>query len=274
MNNKLPQQQVMNKPKILVNGCSQSQAIVTDVAENDMGYFSWPTLLSNMLNCNLINLATNGKDNLTILTETQRYLLNYSDIDQVIVQLTTNKRITFYKESASFKFIPKEPETQFDRLLENNSSNKSSIFYKKTEVPRTIWMIHKGEKKEYRIGDASLFYHKLDTALQLFNLNLYCIHNNIKLIVIPFDDVGNDEELQDNVFMKIPHNIFLHNNIQIGLGEHLDALFSNFGGHFGKIAHHYLAKKISDYIQTGNQIEIDQDLINRNKFKSFIYDYT
>lgn len=275
MSNKLHQNQPSNNFKILVNGCSQSQAIVTDVNIDDMSKFSWPTILSNKLNCNLINLAVSGKDNFTILTETQRYLLNYNDINQVIVQLTVNQRIGLYRQSASFKFIPKEPKTQFDRLFENADFSKSvrhgSVFYQKFELPFTFKL---NNGKKYEIGDISLFYHKLNTALQIFNLYSYCMQNNIKLIIIPFDSIGNYDELQDNVFMKIPHDIFLQNNIQIGLGEYLHSIFSSDGGHFGKAAHHYIAEKILDYMTTDNKIEIDPDLINRSKFKDFIYDYT
>jgi hypothetical protein len=266
--------------KILVNGCSQSQAWVIDGPSEDMQKNSWPSVLQKISDFNLVNLATNGKDNSNIILETQRYLLNYNDVSHVVLQLTVNNRINLYRQKNSFKFIPNDPITQFDRLADLNGEEgnpeqpgRYPRYYLKIELPCPIWLMHKGEKKRYEIGDSSLFYHRLNTATQLFNLYFYCFQNNIGLTVIPFDSIGDREELQDNAFVKIPKRIYLQNDIQVGFMEHLNSIYPHHGGHFEILAHQYIAEKVYDHIKENKHVEINHDLIKRSKFIKPIYHY-
>lgn len=255
--------------KILVNGCSHSSSVIPSLSIEDGHAFSWPKILSKNLNCEVINLASIAKDNTLILEETQRYLLNYDDVDHVVVQLTSQNRVCFYNSEYSFQFIPSEPETQFDRLAETR-------YHHKAHFPLTLKMEYKDFGwKEYNVGDASLFYHKLSTAVKLFNLYFYCSQNNIGLTVYSFDQMGTMDELDDNIFKKIPLKIFIHDDISYGFVDHLNTKF-NIGkcGHFDKDAHYYIAEKVAQHIENGYQVKIDPNDMKRYHVKEFMYDYT
>ena len=159
-----------NHKKILVNGCSHTKASIPDLEEFEESNFSWPQLLSNKMECEVVNLATVGKSNFIILEEAQRYLLNYSDIDHVVIQLTEWHRWALYKKNQSFRFIPGEPETQFDRLsLATNNYYIKVPGVSQDDCKITVTDTN-GIMKTRRIGDSSFFYERLTCATMLFNL--------------------------------------------------------------------------------------------------------
>lgn len=263
--------------KILVNGCSHTQAIIPNLSRKDGCLFSWAELISQKTSCEVVNLATSGKDNTVILEEAQRYLLNYDDVDHVVVQLTTHDRMCLYREEHSFYFIPNEPETQFDRLAEDSVLGRYPRFHYKRELPATFKIDYKdfGDWREYKTGDASMFYHKLSTALKLFNLYYYCTQNNIGLSVYSFNVFAEPDDLSDKTFQKIPPEIFLHNDMRYGFAEHLNTMFDlGACGHFEKAAHDYIADAVINHIENKSQVKVDQNNIKRLYLKKHIYDYT
>lgn len=263
--------------KILVNGCSHTQAIIPNLSRKDGCLFSWAELISQKTSCEVVNLATSGKDNTIILEEAQRYLLNYDDVDHVVVQLTTHDRMCLYREEHSFYFIPNEPETQFDRLAEDSVLGRYPRFHYKRELPATFKIDYKdfGDWREYKTGDASMFYHKLSTALKLFNLYYYCTQNNIGLSVYSFNVFAEPDDLSDKTFQKIPPEIFLHNDMRYGFAEHLNTMFDlGACGHFEKAAHDYIADAVISHIENKSQVKVDQNNIKRLYLKKHIYDYT
>lgn len=262
--------------KILVNGCSQTQAIIPNLSKEDGCRFSWAELISHKTNCEVVNLATAGKDNTIILEEAQRYLLNYSDVNHVVVQLTAHDRMCLYREKHSFEFIPGEPETQFDRLAKDGVLGRYPTVYYKRELPATFKINYKdfGDWKEYETGDASMFYHRLSTALKLFNLYYYCAQNNIGLSVYSFHAFAEPDDLIDKTFEKIPSEIFLHDNICHGFSEHINTMF-DFGdcGHFEKAAHDYIAETVINHMKNKTQVKTDLNGIKKLYLKKYIYDY-
>lgn len=267
MNSKLHPQ------KILVNGCSHSQAIIPNLSKEDGCKFSWPVLLSEKMNCEVINLATSGKNNYSILEETQRYLLNYSDVDHVIVQLTVNDRINLYQKNASFHFVPGDPTTQFDRL-DSEDPGRYPRYYVQTGTPCTLKVEKPEGWREWEIGDLSGVYGRLNTATQLFSLYFYCSQNNIKLTVLNYDIFVLDDEQEDAVFKRIPSEIFVHDKLEIGLYRYLSTLFKVKEGHFVKEAHDFIAEFVMDHIFKNKQLDIDLNSLKTAEMREIIYDYS
>lgn len=263
-----------NPKKILVNGCSHTKAHIPDLPEINESAFSWPKLLSDKMECEVVNLATVGKDNFIILEEAQRYLLNYSDVDHVVIQLTEWHRWALYKKNQSFRFIPGEPETQFDRL----SFAKNNFYIKipgithedcKVTVTETSGLL-----KTRQIGDSSFFYERLTCATMLFNLYYYCLNNNIGITVLPYDSMGENDEPNDAVYQKIPKSIFLQKNYEIGLWDYLILDHEAIGGHFVSSAHTFITDLVYNHILNGTQTYIDPEKIKRRAVQEIIYDYT
>lgn len=257
--------------KILVNGCSHSQARIPNIPDDQATSFSWPILLGQNLNCEVVNLATNGKSNSVILEESMRYLLNDTEVDHAVVQLTGYHRLSLYNKKQSFIFIPGDVNSQFDRLAEQNSIGRNPRFYKKFDDFKKSYMVE-GEKK-YQIGDESGFYDRLTTATQLFSLYFYCKHLGIGLTVIPYDFMCTSEEIEDVVFSNIPLDIFLQDNIHYGIWDYLNTMFYQDDGHFDKDAHVYMADCVLAHMQNKDQIKINPDTI-RDLSKKIIYDYS
>jgi hypothetical protein len=257
--------------KILVNGCSHTASVIPDLETDQQKVLSWTYLLSKNLNCELVNLASEGKSNLIILEETQRYLLNYPNIDYVIVQLTEWHRWSFFKNKYSFSFMPSDPESQF-----NNEFRDKNLYVKMPGIDPADSKISitdsHGNIKTHKIGDASLFYERLTTVTLLYNLYFYCSQHNIKLLVLPYESMGSGEELEDIVFKSIPSTVYLQENINIGLWDYLNINHQNSNGHFHSSAHIQLLEIITQYITTGTQIYINENLIKNQG--NVVYDYT
>lgn len=265
MNNKFHPQ------KILVNGCSHTASVIPDLEVDQQKVLSWSYLLSKNLNCKLVNLASQGKSNSVILEETQRYLLNYQDIDYVIVQLTEWHRWSFFKNEYSFAFIPSDPKSQFNKQFTNKNFYLKMPGIDPDDSKISITNTY-GNIEIHRIGDASLFYERLTTATLLYNLYFYCSQHNIKLLVLPYSSMGNNEELEDAVLKSIPLSIYLQKNINVGLWDYLNIEHKHSDGHFHSSAHIQLFEKITQYIMDGVQIHINEKLIKNQEY--VIYDYT
>jgi hypothetical protein len=244
-----------NLNKILVNGCSHTFAVIPDISFRDWEKFCWPTLLSNELECEVVNLAEPGKANLQIIEEALRYLLNYSDVDHVILQLTDWRRSNVYRRSKSFTMIPGDISTQFGSL------------YQMATHPNYI-LNSKGNIKQY--GDESSVYEILSTFTLLNLLYQYCLQKNIGLSLFNYYPVHVDV-LDDTVVKGIPKNIFLQSDITIGISQHLELNHKKEGGHFHKNAHTELCDIISKHILDQKQIFINKDLIKAQE--EVIYDY-
>lgn len=257
--------------KILVNGCSHSQAQIPGISDDQVTSFSWPTLLGQNLNCEIVNLAASAKGNSVILEESMRYLLNDTEVDHVVVQLTAYNRLNLYKRTCSFIFVPGDANSQFDRLAEQSPLGRIPRFYKKFDDFEESYIIKGGKK--YEIGDASGFYDRLTTATQLFTLYFYCKHLGIGLTVVPYNFMCTPEEIEDAVFNNIPLDIFLHDNIHYGIWDYLNTMFYQDAGHFDKDAHVYMADRVSAHIRNKDQIKINPNTI-RASFEKIIYDYS
>jgi hypothetical protein len=257
--------------KILVNGCSHTASIIPDLELDQQKISSWPYLLSKNLNCELVNLATQGKSNSVILEETQRYLLNCRDIDYVIVQLTEWHRWCFFKNEYSFTFIPSDLKSQFNRHLQNKNFYLKVPGMDPKDSKVYITNVH-GDIKVHKIGDESFFYERLTTVTLLYNLYFYCSQHGINFLVLPYSSMGNGDELDDAVFKSIPPTVYLQENINIGLWDYLNINHKHSDGHFHSSAHIQLLEKITQYITDGKQIHINKNLIENKK--NIIYDYT
>ena len=246
--------------KILVNGCSHTAAEIPDLLREDWKRFCWPKLLSNKLKCEVVNLAVSGKANFQIIEETLRYLLNYSDVDHVVVQLTDWPRINLFKKSKSFTMIPGEVSSQFGK--------EQSSLYIMASFPNSI-LEDNGRVTEY--GDKSKVYEILNTFTLLNSLYLYCTQKNIKLSLLNYHPI-NPDILNDIVVKNIPKEIFIQSDITIGMHQYLDTKYRRDGGHFHKPAHVELSERIADHLENGNQIVIRKELIMGQE--KIIYDYT
>ena len=249
-----------NPKKILVNGCSHTEAVIPDLLEMHWQKYCWPTLLSQKLRCEVVNIATSGKANIQIIEETVRYLLNYPDVDHVVVQLTDWSRINLFKKNKSFTMIPGDISSQFGK--------KESSLYRMASFPNSI-LEDDGRVTEY--GDESEVYEILSTFTLLNMLYLYCVQKNIKLSLINYHKI-NPDILDDIVVKNIPKEIFIQSDITVGMHQYLDTKYIRDGGHFHKPAHVELSDRIADHIGNGNQIVIQKELIMAQE--KIIYDYT
>jgi hypothetical protein len=84
--------------------------------------------------------------------------------------------------------------------------------------------------------------------------------------------MGSGEELEDIVFKSIPSTVYLQENINIGLWDYLNINHQNSNGHFHSSAHIQLLEIITQYITTGTQIYINENLIKNQG--NVVYDYT
>jgi hypothetical protein len=257
--------------KILVNGCSHTASVIPDLEIDQQKILSWTYLLSKNLNCDLVNLATQGKSNLVILEETQRYLLNCRDIDCVIVQLTEWHRWCFFKNKYSFTFNPSDLKSQFNKQFTNKNFYLKVPGIDPNDSKVSITNTY-GDIEVHKIGDESFFYERLTTATLLYNLYFYCSQHGIKFLVLPYSSMGSGDELDDVVFKSIPSTVYLQENINIGLWDYLNINHEHSDGHFHSSAHIQLLEKITQYIMDGIQIYINEKLIKKQEY--VIYDYT
>tara|TARA_R110000868_G_scaffold52484_1_gene165713 strand:- start:38 stop:793 length:756 start_codon:yes stop_codon:yes gene_type:complete len=248
--------------KILVNGCSHSEAHIPDI-EDPLSGIPWPTILGDLLKANVFNMSRSGKANNVIVEETIRYLINEQDINHVVIQLTEFSRLNFFREKYSFAWIPGDVSSQLN-IRPNN-------FYVKPETD-DIFVRRVTDNISYHasIGDKSLIYDIITLGTLVNCLSVMCKQRNIGLTIISYYLIG--DSIEDEVWNSIPEESFLVKNRRYGIQDHFTREFQlPDGGHFEQKFHYHLAKLVSNHINNKTQIIVNTESYNRNKI---IYNYT
>lgn len=271
---------MQNKPRILVNGCSHTSAVIPTESNisNNPNAISWAEIFCNKINAELINLAYGGKSNNVILEETIRYLINDDNINHVIIYYTDWKRLNFYNKEKSFKWIPGNIKSQFERLdsgkdrrSQYSSNEHRHYLFMKNEVGKIA--LKENYNKNYilkSIGDASDIHEIIVCGTLTYCLYELCLNRKINLTLINLAPLGDSKE--DAVWINIPNNLFLFSNAK------LSSIFYHFykkynmpdRGHFEQAFHYELAQHVEAHYENKIQIEGRIKIPEENP----IYDYT
>ena len=242
--------------KILVNGCSHSEAHIPDI-EDPLSGIPWPTILGGLLKANVFNISLCGKANSVIVEETIRYLINEQDIDHVVIQLTEFSRLNFFREKYSFTWIPGDISSQLNIGLNNfhDTQYTDDIFVRRVKDNRLYHAL---------IGDKSLIYDIITVGTLVNCLSVMCKQRNIGLTIISYYSIG--DSIEDEVWNSIPEESFLAKNRRYGIKDHFTREFElPDGAHFEQNYHYHLAKLVSDHINNKTQIIVNTESYNRNK---------
>lgn len=261
-------------PKILINGCSHTRAVIPD---NPTGA-AWPVIFSEMAGVEAINIAIDGKANQQIVEETIRYLINKSDVDHVVIQLNEWKRLNFFRRTSSFNWTPGELETQ---ILPMASSWKvGETDYVKIPAAdnrdlRVTRYVDDPQERVYSIGDES-YVNNIVTIGTLVNcLHMLCKQRDIGLTIINFHALG--DCIADPVWSTIPRERFLVQNCHSGLYNHLLWMFDTPDTfHFEHAAHYKIADWVYDHYIAGKQVKVKKEDFDRtfNNEAERIFDYS
>jgi hypothetical protein len=266
MNNRL-HQQPPNKPRILVNGCSHTSAIIPDNLKGP----SWGKIFCNSINAELINIAFQGKSNNIILEETIRYLINDDDIKHVVIYYTDWRRYNFYCRNKSFKWIPGDFKSQFENLQPGQLTHNDR-YYVRMHPPTDEITIRRDFGPETRsIGDISKIHEIIVCGTLTYCLHELCLSKNIGLTLINLNPILDSKE--DMVWSKIPNDLFLFsNNGSSSISQHYyDKYEKPDNYHYEQKFHYELADRVTEHYKSKIQI---QGNIKKIKESNFIYDYT
>lgn len=234
------------KRKILVNGCSHTRAEIPDGEEK----LPWPKILADKLECQLVNLAKDGKANYQIVEETIRYLLNDSQFEHVVVQLTEWKRLNFFRSNHSFTWIPADIESQ---TKDFGHVKIPAVNDKDLRVTR---FLNTPNEKHYDIGDKSLVNNIITTGTLVSCLYSLCERLGISLTIINYHSIG--DCVYDAVWKSIPNECFLIKNKTRGMYNHLLWNFETPDTfHFEQASHYYLANLVYEHYVSGKRITVN-----------------
>lgn len=242
--------------KILVNGCSHSRAFIPDNESAD----PWPVLFTKRTGDQLVNLALDGKANQQIVEETIRYLINFNDIDHVVIQLNEWKRLNFFRRDYTFEWEAKDIYSQIPNLVDKQQRGITH-FVKIPAVDNNDLRITRGHgtsfKQDYLIGDMS-HTHSIITIGTLVNcLSSLCQQRNIGLTIVNFHALN--ECRGDPVWNTIPEEFFLIHNRTCGLYNHMLWMFETPDTfHFEYAGQQYLADVVYDHYTSGQQLIVEK----------------
>jgi hypothetical protein len=234
----------------------------------------------------IIMLAEPSKDNTRILDETLTVLLNSivgntKKITHIVVQLTDNYRYQVFKREHSGHI---QPDNLASQVKNKRCFVKMNNWFwdKKYKIGTHVILPSMSKNRAgewiedfrlYNLGDTTEGLVTLRTLIKLNCLQTYCQLHDIKLCIVNY--YGFYKWVEDPLYKSLDPKNFLIENSAHGLFNHMLWLrfqqLDNF--HFDEEAHKWQANLITEFLQKGHQLTVEEEIFDKKKVLTPIYDY-
>lgn len=273
---------------ILVQGCSFTWGQELKNAQKSR----YSTLLGEMMDEQVFNIAHKGKCNFVASDELYQYLLHTRYSSNV-----PKPRVIIWQLSDMFR--RGVPMTQFSGKWAPNNIQRElgreyMIKYQKMVLWQAYWKNKRHREKlsaeeaekhvseygtgskltyvgpegdkldlttEWAVGDTTNQYNELSAIIAIHKVQELCRAFNVQLVILNYYGTA-DPVYKDNAWKAINRgNYVIKNSVRWGMYNHM--LWRGFhrpdNAHFDVDAHYYQAEVLYDYLTTGKQLVVEEE---------------